>query len=160
MVKASPLRDCAQILVQHCRGSCRTKNRGTRRARAAEAAVHSRQDSKLLQTLCSKQFHNSSQRPRSQLQQCTRTTTYFLTVTLIWGNPCTFARALTCVSDNRVQWAAGGARGDEPGQGEWAGTFQNALLSLAASHAHFGHTTQALTALNETVGFVQGALIC
>ena len=46
---------------------------------------------------------------------------------------------------------AGGGRGGEADEGDWSGAFENALLSLAAMHAHFGHTTQALTALNETV---------
>jgi hypothetical protein len=50
--------------------------------------------------------------------------------------------------------AAGGGQSGEPDGGDWSGAFQNALLSLAAMHAHFGHTTQALTALNETVGSV------
>lgn len=52
---------------------------------------------------------------------------------------------------------ADGGEGAEVGDGDWAGAFQNALLSLAAMHAHFGHSTQALTALNETVRVAQQA---
>ena len=35
--------------------------------------------------------------------------------------------------------------------GEDKGRFQIALLSLGAMHVHFGHTQEALAALNETV---------
>ena len=55
-----------------------------------------------------------------------------------------------CTNPGQIQSAGGGGSG-EPDEGDWSGAFQNALLSLAAMHAHFGHTTQALTALNETV---------
>ena len=35
--------------------------------------------------------------------------------------------------------------------GEDKGRFQVALLTLGATHAHFGHTQEALSALNESV---------
>ncbi len=37
------------------------------------------------------------------------------------------------------------------GGGEDKGRFQTALLTLGATHTHFGHVKEALTALNETV---------
>ena len=37
------------------------------------------------------------------------------------------------------------------GGGEDKGRFQTALLTLGATHTHFGHVKEALTSLNETV---------
>lgn len=60
---------------------------------------------------------------------------------------------LGCSNNQSVTAGAGGGTGAEAdsGGGGGGGAFQHALLSLAATHAHFGHTTQALTSLNETV---------